>query len=301
MRTVVGVLRGGPSREYDVSLKTGASVLDALDKEKFEPRDVFISKGGEWHVHGVAMEPERALKGVDVAFNALHGEYGEDGRVQRQLDVLGVPYTGSGPFASAIAFNKAHTKEAVRKLGVKVAHGQVLDLSALSDVEGLAKKLFRSFPHPAIIKPVAGGSSMGIYTAHSYHTLENALREACTMSPKVLIEECIPGKDVSVGVIDNFRNEDTYALIPTPNDFDFGQKDELTSLAKKIHRGLGLMHYSDSDFVVSRRGIYYLETNSQPKLHRESKLAQALQSVGASLTHFLDHVIALAHGRGKTV
>ena len=111
MRTVVGVLRGGPSSEYDVSLRTGATVLRELDKDKYDARDIFISRDVAWHLHGIAVPPEKALFGVDVAWNAIHGEYGEDGRLHRVLDVLGVPYTGSGPAASKLAFNKQHTKD----------------------------------------------------------------------------------------------------------------------------------------------------------------------------------------------
>ncbi len=299
MRKVVGVLRGGPSREYEVSLKTGASVLEALDREQYEPRDIFIDRTGAWHVHGVAMDPERALKGIDVAFNAMHGEYGEDGRVQRELDKLGVPYTGSGAFASAIAYNKQHTKEAVKKLGVKVPHGLVLEPAREGEIDELARRLFRTFPHPAIVKPVSGGSSVATHVAHTYHGLEHALKQAAAVAPKILIEEYIPGRDVSVGVINDFRGEGTYALVPTPNSFTHEEKERLTAIARAVHDGLGLMHYSDSDFVVSKRGIYFLEINSLPKLHKESKLFGALQTVGASLSHFLDHVISLAHGGRK--
>ncbi len=303
MRKVVGVLRGGPSREYEVSLKTGASVLEALDREIYEPRDIFVDRTGAWHVHGVAADPERALKGVDVAFNAMHGEYGEDGRLQRELDKLGVPYTGSDAFTSALAFNKQHTKEAVQKLGVKVPYGQVLDLEPAreGEISALAQKLFRTFPHPAIVKPVSGGSSLGTHVAHSYHGLELALTQAAAVSPKILVEEYIAGCDASVGVIDNFRNEQTYALIPTPNTLSFEEKEALVAIAKTVHQGLGLAHYSDSDFVVSRRGIYFLEVNSLPKLHSGSKLLGALHSVGASLSQFLDHVVTLAHGRRKAI
>ncbi len=282
-----------------MSLKTGASVLEALDRERYEPRDIFIDRAGAWHVHGVAMEPERALKGIDVAFNAMHGEYGEDGQVQRTLDKLGTPYTGSGAFASAIAYNKQHTKEAVQKLGIKVPHGLVLEPAREGEIDELARRLFRSFPHPAIVKPVSGGSSLGAHVAHTYHGLEHALAQAAAHSPKILIEEYIPGRDVSVGVINNFRGEGTYALVPTPNTFTHEEKEALTAIAKTVHDGLGLMHYSDSDFVVSKRGIYFLEINSLPKLHKESKLFGALQTVGTSLSQFLDHVIELAHGGRK--
>lgn len=322
MRTVVGVLRGGPSSEYEVSLKTGSSVLEHLDREKYEPRDIFISRGGEWHAHGVAMEPEKALKGVDVAFVAMHGEFGEDGRLQRQLDALGVPYTGSDAFASSLAFNKQHTKDAVRKLGVKVAHGLVLEPAAEGEIDALAQKLFRTFPHPAIVKPVAGGSSVGTHVAHSYHGLEHALRQAYAHSPRILVEEFIPGREATVGVVDNFRNESAYALMPVeiippphhpffnyeakysgettercPGNFSDAEKGELERIAKAVHEGLKLSHYSRSDFILSKRGIYFLEVNTLPGLTQESLLPKALRAVGSSLAHFLDHVIQLAHGR----
>lgn len=303
MRKVVGVLRGGPSREYEVSLKTGAAVLEALDRERYEPRDIFVSRDGEWLVRGVAMDPERALKGVDVAFNAMHGEYGEDGRLQRELDRLGVPYTGSSAFASTLSYNKHHTRDAAAKLGLKVPYGTVIDLESAEagEIEQLAQRLFRSFPQPSVVKPVAGGSGHAVSVAQSYHGLEHALRQAAAHSNKILVEEYIPGRDASVGVIDNFRGEELYALVPTQSVFTHEEKGQLAELARAAHRGLGLSHYSDSDFVVSKRGIYYLETNALPKLHKESKLAGALEYVGASLTHFIDHILTLAHGGRKTI
>ncbi len=295
MRTVVAVLRGGPSNEYDVSLKTGASVLGALDKDKYEARDIFISRGGVWHLHGIEIHPERALRGVDVAFNAMHGEYGEDGAAQRLLDSLGVAYTGSGAHPSAVAFDKHRTREAVKNLGVKIAHGRVVDNSG--SVESLAHELFRSFPHPAIIKPVSGGSSIGIAVAENFHSLQWALECAFEISPQILVEEYIKGRDATVGVIDNFRNEKTYTTIPVPVNFTEQEKNILTNTARAVHEGLGLAHYSRSDFIVSPRGIYFLEVNTLPGLTTESLLPKALEAGGTKLSHFLDHVISLARGR----
>ncbi len=282
-----------------MSLKTGASVLEALDRERYEPRDIFIDREGVWHVRGVAMEPERALKGIDVAFNAMHGEYGEDGQLQRALDRLAVPYTGSGAFASALSLNKHHTKEAVQKLGIKVPYSTVIDLEPAQDgeIEALAQKLFRSFPQPSVVKPAVGSSGAAVTVVTTYHGLEHALALAAAHSPKVLVEEYIPGRDVSVGVIDNFRGEELYALVPSPSTFSDDEKGRLSELARAAHQALGLSHYSDSDFVVGKRGIYYLETNALPKLHKESKLADALNYVGASFSQFLDHVISLAAGK----
>ncbi len=320
MRTVVGVLRGGPSSEYDVSLKSGASVLENLDREQYDPRDIFISRDGTWHLHGVAVPPERALHGVDVAFNAMHGEYGEDGGVQRLLERLGVAYTGSGVIPSATAFNKHLTKQEAKRLGVKVAHGVVVQNNG--DTESLAHDLFRSFPHPAIIKPVAGGSSVGTNIANNFHQLQLALQKAFAVSPEVLVEEYIKGREATVGVLDDFRGEKAYALLPVeiippphhdffsyeakysgettervPGNFSHTQKAELERLAKTIHQGMGLMHYSRSDFILSPRGIYFLEVNTLPGLTKESLLPKALKAVGSSLSQFLDHVIQLARKR----
>ncbi len=296
MRTVVGVLRGGPSSEYDVSLKSGAAVLEALDKDKYEPRDIFIDRDGQWHMHGIGVTPEKALFGTDVAFNALHGHYGEDGQVQRLLGQLGVPYTGSSAVASATSFNKQQTKYLAHNLGVKVAHGIMVENTG--DTEAIAHTIFRSFPHPAIVKPVTRGSSHGTTIAENFIQLQFALNKAFDFAPQALVEEYIKGRDATVGVIQNFRNEATYALLPTPNEtLSQKEKNGLIAIAKKIHDGLGLSHYSESDFVVSKRGIYFLEVNTLPHLAKESLFHKSLNAVGSSFSHFLDHVITLVMRR----
>lgn len=320
MRKVVGVLRGGPSSEYEVSLKSGAAVLEAMDREKYEPRDVFISRDGEWHVHGVPMSPERALRDVDVAFNVIHGQYGEDGQLQRILESLAVPYTGSDTLSSTIAFNKQHTKDLVSKMGVKVAHGVVVEQT--EDLEQLALSLFRSFPHPAIVKPVIGGSSVGMTIVNNFHDLEGGLRKAFAITPRALIEEYIPGREATVGIVDGFRGEKSYALFPVeiipppkhgffsydakyggetiercPGNFSEKEKQQLVHFAKTAHEGLGLSHYSRSDFIVSKRGIYFLEINSAAAcgLTNESLFPKALRAVGSSLKELVSHVVELAH------
>ncbi len=326
MREVIGVLRGGPSSEYEVSLKSGASVLEALDREKYEPRDIFISRGGEWHLHGVPATPERALRGVDVVFNVIHGEYGEDGRLHQVLDSFGVPYTGAGADAAVLAFNKHHTREAVKNFGVKVAHGLVVDRPPSGDAEATAFDIFRSFPHPAVVKPVIGGSSVGVTMAESFHGLVRGLERAWQVSPRALIEEFIPGKEATVGVIDNFRGEQTYALMPVeiippaknpffdydakyggqsiervPGNFTQEESSELSRVAKLVHQKLGTSHYSRSDFIVSKRGIYFLEINPAAAvgLTKESLLPKAVAAVGAKLSDFLEHIINLARGQKR--
>lgn len=316
-RVVVGVIRGGPSNEYEVSLKTGAAVLAEIDGTHYEPRDIFISKAGEWHLHGIPMPPERALRGVDVAFNATHGEYGEDGTLPRILETLGVLYTGSTPVPSALTFHKQKTKEAVSRLGVKVARGVVLEPS--HDIEAELARVFRTLCMPAIVKPVIGGSSLGVSRAETFDDLLLSAQKAFAFSPKILVEEYIKGKEATVGVVEAFRGEPVYSLFPVevippetcaffdyeakysgktiercPGNFTGEEKKELARLGKVVHEALGLRHYSRSDFIVSPRGIYFLEVNTLPGLTKESLFPKALSSIGVTLSDFIHHLIVLA-------
>ena len=317
MRTAVAVLRGGPSSEYEVSLKTGAHVLESLAPEKYDARDVFIDRTGVWHLHGAPSTPEQILQGVDVIFNALHGEYGEDGKIQRLLDRLAIPYTGSRTIPAALTFHKQRTKEQVQTLGIKMPHSIFVEPQE-GNIETLALRIFRSFPHPAIIKPVIGGSSVGITLADSFEALQDGLRRAAIISPTVMIEEFIKGREATVGVIDQFRNERTYALMPVeiipplghsffdyevkyngesiervPANFSYEQKQELMRLARVIHEQLELNQYSRSDFIISPRGIYFLEVNTLPGLTKESLLPKALIASGIRMSDFVDHLISL--------
>ncbi|MDP4020772.1 MAG: ATP-grasp domain-containing protein [Candidatus Adlerbacteria bacterium] len=323
MRTVVGVLRGGPSSEYEVSLKSGASVLNALDREKFDPRDIFVDRQGTWHHLGVPVTPERALRGVDVAINVIHGEYGEDGSLHQILDPLGVSYTGSNSAVSRLVFNKQQTNDAVRKLGIKVPHGVMVKYPSggADGLEELARRIFIRFPQPSIVKPVIGGSSVGMTVAEDFYSLLGGLEEAFKISPYILVEEFIRGREATVGVIDHFRNEKAYALMPVeiippvaqkffnynakysgetiervPGNFTQSQKEELERIAKATHENLGLSHYSRSDFIVSRRGIYFLEINNAAAvgMTEESLMPKAIKAVGSKLSEFFEHVINLA-------
>ena len=325
MKTTVAVLRGGPSSEYEVSLRTGAEVLKTLDPERYQGRDVFIDRQGAWYVHGAPALPERALRGVDVVFNVVHGEYGEDGRLHAILETFGVPYTGPERFATTLAFNKQRTKDAVSKLGILVARGVVADKPAEAELEEMTHLLFRSFPMPAVVKPVIGGSSVGVTLARDFHSLRDGLERAFAIAPKALVEEYIRGREATVGVIDHFRGERAYALLPVeiippsgnpffdydakygggtqeicPGNFSAAEKDALMDLSRRAHEGLGMRDYSRSDFIVSKRGIYFLEINSAPAvgLTEGSLLPKAVAAVGSELSDFVSHIIELARARG---
>jgi D-alanine-D-alanine ligase len=311
-------LRGGPGSEYDVSLKTGASVLQELSKEHYDPLDIFIDKEGQWHLRGMPIPPERAALQADVIFNALHGEYGEGGTVQKLLDATGVPYTGSGALASAIGMNKALTKERLKDTGIKLPRQRLLSVS--DSLESEVLDIFRTFPQPSVVKPVSAGSSVGVTIARSFQELWHGVKKAFEHSSKVLVEEFIRGKEATAGVVEGFRGKDLYALLPieivpppdrpffdyeakygggtlerVPGNFSKEETQELQRLAALVHKELGLKHYSRSDFIVSPRGIYFLEVNTLPGLTNESLIPKSLRAAGASLSDFLHHIVQLAH------
>jgi D-alanine--D-alanine ligase len=144
-RIKVAIVRGGPSREFDISLNTGKMVAEQLASDLYEPIDIFIDKKGVWHRGGIPFAPERALSHADVVFNALHGAYGEDGTLQQILDRYGIPYTGSGAFASALGMNKVLTKQYLTSFGIKTPYFKVVSPSA--NLEQDLVEIFRSLPH----------------------------------------------------------------------------------------------------------------------------------------------------------
>lgn len=316
-RIRVGVLRGGPSNEYEVSLKTGATILNNLPAEKYAPKEIFIDKNGIWHVEGRPVQPSQALTHVDVVINALHGHYGEDGKVQHVLESHGTPFTGSGSFASAIGMNKHMTKDVYKRYNLKTPQSRTIVLG--ENISDKIREVFNSFPPPLVVKPVSSGSSVGVSIIKTVRELEPALDLAFKYSDTVLIEEFIQGKEATCGVIEDFRDQVYYALPAieirphsgkffdyeakyegkseeiVPGNFTEAEKRELERLAIEAHKALGLRHYSRSDFIIHpRRGIFILETNTLPGLTEESLLPKALHAVGAKLSHFLDHIVQLA-------
>ena len=322
----VAVLRGGPSEEYDVSLATGAGVLGALNRERYEPLDVTITRTGEWLVEGRARTPRELLAAVDAAFLALHGAYGEDGQVQRLLESARVPYTGSRPFPSAIAMHKVMTKDRLHGVGVRMARHMVVSREAGHNLDGLVRSISELFGPRYVVKPVSGGSSIGTQLADNPEFLRAALARALANYEQVLVEERIMGKEATVGVVDNFRGQTRYALpaieiVPPaaaeffdytnkyngaseelcPGRFSREEKGELERLALLAHETLELSQYSRSDFMVARDGIYFLETNTLPGLTPQSLMPKALDAVGSSYAEFVNHLIEDALRRGVRI
>jgi D-alanine-D-alanine ligase len=178
--------------------------------------------------------------------------------------------------------------------------------------------VFEKVPPPWVVKPADRGSSVGLALARTFRELAGALETAFSVSDNVLVEEFIRGREATCGVVDDFRDQETYALPPIeirkpgmeiwsykdkysgeteeicPGNFSVEEKRSLETLARQAHRALGLRHYSRSDFILAPRGIYLLEVNTLPGMTAESLLPKALAAVGCNYPDFLDHVIKLA-------
>lgn len=317
MHTIVGVLRGGPSREHDVSLKTGATMLAHLPKDLYETRDIYIDRQGIWHDRGRATTPDRVLRQIDVVVNGLHGEYGEDGQLQKTLDSFAVPYTGSDSLGSHFAMHKVLAKQRAKEAGLLTP--DFFFVESVEDAPRIVAEAHRAFIPPLVVKPVGWGSSVGVSLVGGHVHILKAVHDLFAEGARgVMLEERIKGREATAGVVEGLRGETLYALpvveiIPPdtdffsydskysgktrevcPGNFSRVQTEELKRAAKVIHRALSLRHYSRSDFIVSPRGIYYLETNTLPGLTPESLLPKSLATVGVSLPDFLHHLVNLA-------
>ena len=317
-RIKIGVLRGGPSSEYEVSLKTGEAVLKHLDRRVYEPNDVLIDKTGVWHLGGLKSEPHQVFRNIDAAFNAMHGEYGEDGKVQQLMDAYKIPYTGSGSLSSATAMHKRLAREIFGAAGILTA--PAVSVTANDDPSARAAGAVRKMLFPMIVKPASRGSSVGISLVNDIYGLVLAIEKALKHDKEVLIEKYIAGREATCGVLEDFRGQKHYAfpvveIVPPPYKkiFDYDCKydgssreicpgrfsDEISSAVKRsavaAHQSLGCRHYSRSDFRIDDKGrAYLLEMNTLPGLTSESLYPKAASAIGLEFGNLLDHLITLA-------
>lgn len=258
--------------------------------------------------------PSKIGKGVleicqlaDVVFLGLHGACGEDGRIQAALDLLGVPYTGSGYLGSALAMDKDLTKRIVAPLGVKTPAWRTLSY-VRADIPHIAAdaKL------PVVVKPVDSGSSVGVSIAHSAEELARALEENLALG-RVILEEYVSGREIDVGVLDG-RSLPSIEIIPKQGFYDYVNKYQagatveicptpiepetefrLREVALKVHNALGLKAYSRSDYIVDETGeIYFLEINTLPGMTPTSLMPQEAAAAGVSYNELCQRIVDLA-------
>lgn len=315
----VAVLRGGPSDEYAVSMETGRGVLEALKKLGYVHKDIVVTKSGEWLEGGFVKQPETALEAIDVVFIALHGQYGEDGQVQRLLERKGIPFTGSRSLSSAIAFNKELTKQTLHPHGIKMPRHRRVTKDDLASLDTEASQIFSDLGDELFVKPIANGSSIGARYVPHEQALKESLTELLSLYDQVLIEQYIRGREATVAILSDFRDESLYGLpvieiIPpggeplfshenkyngkteevVPGRFSYHEKSQLTEAATLVHDVIGCKHYSRSDFIVRDGDIYFLEVNTLPGLTSESLFPKAAAAVGLEYEKLIEHLVETA-------
>lgn len=294
----IGVLMGGLSAEREVSLKSGAAVHQALAARGYNAVAIDVGRDAAQVL---------AREAVDVAFICLHGRLGEDGGVQGLLEVAGIPYTGSGVLASALAMNKIFAKTVFAANGLTVAayrvvlRGEPLDLATLG------------FPLPVVVKPSQEGSSVGVSIVREEAGIGPALAEAFRYDDEALVEQFVKGREIQVGILDN-RALGAIEIVPRKEFYDFeakytaGMADHIlpaplpAPLYQKVlregeraHAALGCSGYSRVDFLVTEDGeCFLLEVNTLPGMTALSLLPEIAGGAGICFEELVERIVLSA-------
>lgn len=295
----IGVLMGGLSSESSVSVETGQAVLGALLERGYNAQPIFVDRDVD-----LVLRQRR----IDAAFLCLHGRYGEDGCIQGLLETLGVPYTGSDVLSSALAMNKLKSKELFRLHNLPTPAYYVLDRD-----QALQAELYHGdFGYPAIVKPLSGGSSVGVELVWSAGELAAACEAARRFDDAVLVERYVAGQEVSVAVLED-RALGAVEVAPRGELYDYASKvgpsqchyyipprvtperyRGLLTQAELAHRALGCSGATRVDMILGESGNeFVLEVNTVPGLTPTSLLPKIAHAAGLP---FEDLVVAILGG-----
>ena len=336
------VLAGGISTERDVSLVTGSMIYKALKNKGHELvlLDVYLGYEGntenifatdkDWsenfgaiseknpdinQVKALRKDNPNCLIGpnvidicsqADIVFLALHGQNGEDGRIQAMFDLLGIKYTGTDYLSSALAMDKTISKELFNKYRIPVAKGVSVSKDDMKLVDTWSI-------YPCIVKVNCGGSSVGVYKAENKAELDDALKKAFDFEDRVIIEQYIDGREFSIGVIEgkalpiieiapkvgfyDYKNkyQAGSAIETCPAELDNNTAKAMQSCAEAVYRALRLCTYARIDFRMDREGDFYcLEANTLPGMTPTSLLPQEAAAVGISFEELCEKIIEIS-------
>lgn len=289
----VGVIRGGISTEREVSLKTGNEIVNNLNRDKYEVFDIVIDSERE------VFEKLKDLN-LDFVYVALHGIFGEDGRIQSILESLGIRYSGSGVMTSAVCMDKEMTKRIVASYGVRVAKGMSLRKGESISFDTVREKL----GNRVVVKPNSGGSSIGVSFVENQAELEKALEIVFDIDKEALIEETLKGVEISVPVIDGkvyptlkieavagdyFDYESKYAdggAREFVYEFEREIQEEIDKFASDSYYAMKCEGFSRIDFMVVNGNIpYFMEVNTLPGMTAASLLPKSTASKEIGRAH----------------
>ena len=301
----IAVLAGGWSREREISTMSGNAAYKALDKKKYD---------------AIMYDPKNELRelmaqkeNIDLAFNLLHGKYGEDGCMQGMLNVLGIPFVGSGVLSSAMTVNKKITKDIYRNEGMTVAADVVVKKGEDFSIEEIINMLGKK----TVVKPLDEGSSVGMSLCGNKEELTAGIKTAFECGREIMIEQYIAGQEVTCCVLGNTKLETLPIIEIVPKEqfrfFDYeakytpGATEEICPAqlkektqaivienAKKAHHALGCSVWSRTDMIVKNENVYLLETNTIPGMTEHSLFPLAARTAGISFSELLDRLIGLS-------
>jgi D-alanine-D-alanine ligase len=317
----IGIIRGGMSDEYDISIKTGGRIIQALQRGGLEPIDMLVTRDGVFHVNGKETDIERIPEFVDGVFIALHGKLGEDGRVQKALETLGVPYNGTHSSNIGRTHDKRISKQIAAELGIAVPDAYVIpDAGGVPEAmreafaEKGAREIWEHVAPPWVVKPTNGGSSKMVRYAATFPELTKAVYELLGSTDDILAETHISGREVHMFAAENFRNQPLY--VAPPLEIFHGEKifseerrakgdytsafakhadstlnQGLEKLARDVFEKFGLAGYATMNFLVTPKKIYLLEVDALPAFDEHSPLTRILDGIGAPLEHVIVSIL----------
>ena len=326
----LGIIYGGLSTEHEVSINSAKSIIDNIDKDKYEIYKIYIDKKGNWYKEDNKIDNVfDYLRNLDVIFPVLHGLYGEDGTIEGLFELLGVPYVGCNVLSSSICMDKIYTKMILDKIGIDNA--KYIYLKKVKDkyiyinntfeekelsLEEISLLVEDSLSFPVFVKPSRSGSSIGINKAHNKEELIKYIKYASGFDSKILIEENIIGRELECAILGNDLVEaspigeilpkgefysynakyidDSETIIP--NDIDKIVYDKIRSIAVKAYKALDCRGLSRVDFFLEKdtNRIILNEINTMPGFTTISMYPKLWESVGISYKELLDKLINLA-------
>ena len=308
------ILAGGLSAEREVSLRSGGRLRDALRESGVEAEVVDADAA---LIPGIAADPPSAV------FPAIHGAYGEDGSIQEILALLGVPFVGAAADACRFAFDKPLAKAVVRAAGLATPPSVTLPKETFHDLGATAvlERIVATLGLPLFVKPARGGSALGATQVLTAGELPGAMISCFAYGDSALIERCVVGTEIAVGVID--LGEGPQALpaveiVPLTGAYDYaarytagqtkfftparlssGEAEAAASAAITAHRALGLRDLSRTDLIIEDGRVFFLEVNVAPGMTETSTLPMAMEAAGLSLGGVCRDLLSLAASRGS--
>lgn len=323
MKNKIILIFGGKSYEHEVSIKSAKSILKYINKDKYDIKLIYITKTGEWNLCNdinnldnlIPISDEKIFEDCYCVFPVLHGNYGEDGRLQGYLDMINVPYVGCNLISSALCMDKAFTKIVLDSVGIKQAKYIVVNKNNY-DIDEIKNLINEKIKYPCFIKPANAGSSVGISKIYHGHELINNINKAFKYDNKLVIEECIYGRELEVGILGNddiivsnvgeiLPGDDFYSynakynskesIVKVPTELNSETKKEIQEIAREAYKTLECSGLSRIDFFLKNESneIYLNEINTLPGFTNISMYPLLFEDIGIKYDVLIDKLLDL--------